>query len=76
MTDYVAKTVSAQVSNDQYELFVNETVTDVDGKEVVIPRSQGVFTETQLEAQKANYQSRIDEVDAKLSAIAAIENAS
>jgi len=70
----IAKQINQEVvDNGQYELFTTETVQDVDGNEVVIPRSIGQYSLAQLEQEKANYLLAIASVDEKISAIESLQ---
>jgi|GEM_PF-3574224 len=61
-----------EIDNDRFELFIVETVKDIDGNEVQIPKSLGVFSKQDLQNQKASYEREIEEIDKKLNAINAL----
>ena len=66
----IAKQINQEVvDNGYYELFTTETVKDIDGNEVVIPRSIGQYSLAQLEQEKENYLNAIKSVDEKITAI-------
>lgn len=66
----IAKQINQEVvDNGYYELFTQETVKDIDGNDVVIPRSIGQYSLAQLEQEKANYLTAIEGVDEKIAAI-------
>lgn len=66
----IAKQINQEVvDNGYYELFTQETVKDIEGNDVIIPRSIGQYSLAQLEQEKANYQNAIASVDEKISAI-------
>lgn len=72
--NYIVKQVNQEVANnDYYELFTTETIKDIDGNEVVVPRSVGQFSISQLENEKLNLQNAITEIDNKISAINGLE---
>ena len=54
------------------ELFVNQTMKDVDGNDVIIPVSIGIYDTNQLTAQLEYHQGQIDDINAKLAALAAL----
>ena len=66
-----AKKVVPEVEQgqDRYELFVVQTVKDIDGNDVQIPQSIGSFSIPELESQKTSYQSEIDKINEKIKAI-------
>lgn len=71
---YIAKKQNQEVvENGYYELFIQETVKDINDKEVIIPRSIGNFSIGQLNAEKSNLQNQIAEIDNKISAIEALQ---
>ena len=70
----IAKQINQEVvDNGYYELFTTETVKDIDGNEVVIPRSIGQYSLAQLEQEKANaiynHETYIAGLDEKINAI-------
>lgn len=66
----IAKQINQEViNNGYYELFTEETVKDIEGNDVTIPRSIGQYSIAQLEQEKANYLSAIEGVDEKINAI-------
>lgn len=66
----IAKQVNQEVvDNGYYELFTQETIKDINGVEVVIPRSIGQYSIAQLEQEKTNLQNAIASVDEKIEAI-------
>ena len=66
----IAKQINQEVvDNGYYELFTTETVKDIDGNDVTIPRSIGQYSLVQLEQEKQNYLNAIDSVDEKIEAI-------
>lgn len=67
-----AKKQESVVSSEYYELFIVETVKDVDGNDVEIPRSIGQYSLAQLESEKTNYLNAIAKVEEKIAAIALI----
>ena len=72
--NYIAKKQNQeQAASEYYELFTTETTQDVNGNEVVIPRSIGHYSVAQLESEKASYQNQIAEIDNKISAIEALQ---
>lgn len=66
----IAKQINQEVvDNGYYELFTTETVKDINGNEVVIPRSIGQYSLAQLEQEKAQYLSQITNIEEKINAI-------
>lgn len=66
----IAKQINQEVvDNGYYELFIQETVKDINDNEVVIPRSIGQYSLAQLEQEKASYQNAIISIDEKIEAI-------
>ena len=66
----IAKQINQEVvDNGYYELFTQETVKDIEGNDVIIPRSIGQYSISQLENEKKNYQDAILSVDEKIAAI-------
>ena len=66
----IAKAINQEVvDNGYYELFTQETVKDIEGNDVIIPRSIGQYSLSQLEQEKKNYQDAILSVEEKISAI-------
>lgn len=66
------KDVQSPEAMEQFELMTVEKMKDIDGKEVQIPKSVGVFTREQLLGQKASLEEHLAEVQAKLDAIDAL----
>ncbi len=58
----------------RYELFTNETTKDVNGEDVIIPKSIGKYSLAQLERMKAEAQGLVNSAQAKIDAIGAITN--
>lgn len=66
----IAKQINQEViDNGYYELFTTETIKDINGNDVTIPRSIGTYSITQLEQEKQNYLSAVSGVEEKISAI-------
>lgn len=68
-----AKKQESVVSSEFYELFVTETVKDIDGNDVEIPRSIGQYSLAQLNQEKTNYETAIVKVEEKISVIEALQ---
>lgn len=66
------------VDSGYYELFNKETVKDINGNDVVIPRSVGSFNLSQLEQERANaissHENYIADLDSKINAIKLAQN--
>lgn len=62
------------VQEERFELFASETLKDVNGKTVTVPRSIGFHTVTQLEKHKANLLEQIADIDEKLGTIKTLMN--
>ncbi len=58
----------------RYELFDSVITKDINGNDVTIPKSLGVFTTAQLESIKTRSQDALDEAQTKLDAINEIIN--
>ena len=68
--DYIVKPANQQVeTNEYFELFVIDTIKDVNDNEVQVARSIGQYSVAQLENEKAMLETQIDEIDKKLEAI-------
>jgi len=68
--NYIVKPVNREVEASEYfELFVVDTVKDVNDVDVQVARSIGHYSEAQLESEKANLEAQIEEIDKKLEAI-------
>jgi len=76
--NYIVKEINEAASmqptqpEKKYELFNSETVKDVNGKDVTIPKSIGWYSVTRLENEKLRLQEQIAEIENKLSAINAL----
>jgi hypothetical protein len=57
------------IQEERFELFAPETLKDVNGKTVTVPRSVGFHTVAQLEKHKANLLEQIADIDEKLATI-------
>ena len=66
---YTAKQTTPEIIEGQYELFVEEKATSVDGEEVIILKSIGQHSLADLENQKKGLLNSISEIDAKIEAI-------
>ena len=66
-----AKKVVPEVdqAQDRYELFVVQTIKDINGIDVQVPQSIGTYSIAELEAQKVSFQEQIDKIDEKIEAI-------
>jgi len=66
----IAKQINQEVvDNDYFELFTIETVKDIDGNDVTIPRSIGQYSLAQLEQEKQSYLTAIASIEEKETAI-------
>jgi len=67
----IAKQITNQpiIDSDIYELYVNETVKDINDNDVVIPKSIGRYSIADLNNQKNYFTSEITKIDEKLAAI-------
>ena len=68
-----AKKQESIVSSEYYELFTTETVKDIDGNDVEIPRSIGQYSIANLEMEKQNLLNAIASVEEKLAIISALK---
>ena len=69
--NYIVKPVNREVETSEYfDLFVVETVKDINDKDVQVARSIGQYSKAQLESEKANLEAQIGEIDKKLEALA------
>ena len=69
-----AKQINQEVVNNGYfELFTQETLKDINGKNVIVPRSIGQYSLEQLEAEKENYNNAIASIEEKIAAINSIK---
>ena len=58
-----------ETSNDIYELFKIVEVEDVEGNKVNIKKSIGTYTIDRLNRDKERFNSQIDEIEEKITAI-------
>ena len=66
---YIATLKEEVMAKDSYELFEEVTAKDINDKDVQIKKSVGTFTINELESQKATWQKRITDADAKIASI-------
>lgn len=59
--------------NLSYKLYTVETLKDVNGNEVQVPKLIGNCSIEQLESQKNSYLAMIADIDEKLKAIASLQ---
>ena len=70
----IAKQVNQEViDSNRFELFIEETVKDIEGNDVTIPRSIGTYSLQELEREKSFHQATIEELDLKINAIKSYE---
>jgi len=70
MNNYIAKSINREVeTNEYFELFVIDTVKDINNEDVQVARSIGQYSKAQLESEKANLKTQIEEIDKKLETI-------
>ena len=55
-----------ELTEPSYEICEVDTMTDIDGKEVQIPRAVQVTTKTDIQAKIADLQKQIDELNGHL----------
>jgi hypothetical protein len=65
----IAKEIKQEVDNGQFELFIPKTMLGADGKDVSVLQSIGHFSIDQLNREKASYQTQIDAINEKITAI-------
>ena len=72
--------ITAKVSTEKsdedsrYELFTTATAKSAEtGEDITILESIGIFSKADLEQQKTNAQNQLDEINANISAIEALE---
>ena len=73
---YIIKQISDKQSSppmsslpDFFELFATESLQDINGDDVTIPKSLGRFSVETLEKERATLVAQIAEIDIKLDAI-------
>jgi len=68
--NYIVKPINREVETSEYfNLFVVETVKDINDKDVQVARSIGRYSKAQLESEKASLEAQIGEIDKKLEAL-------
>lgn len=70
--EYIVKIqdISKTISSEQfYELFITETITDINNNIVTVPKSVGKYYISQLDRDKAELLKKIDEINDKLLSI-------
>jgi hypothetical protein len=76
--DYIVKETSVPIfeisaEEKQFQLFAVDTVKDINEVDVQIPRDIGIYTLSNLTNVKNRLLERIQEIDAKIAAINALE---
>ena len=76
--DYIVKETSVPIfeisaEEKQFQLFAVDTVKDINEVDVQIPRDIGIYTLSNLTNEKNRLLERIQEIDAKIAAINALE---